>query len=150
MEVYERWVRGTFYVSDVMSKPVRTVPESSLMPNAIRDMANHRIGCLVVTNNEKPVGIITEGDILRRGLAADLNLKTLKVGELMSAPLITISEDATIEAAASMMTAKGIRRLPVLKKGKLVGVITATDIIRKEPVLVRLLDELIQSKRKIG
>ncbi|HEY4673853.1 MAG TPA: CBS domain-containing protein, partial [Nitrososphaerales archaeon] len=75
---------------------------------------------------------------------------TMKVGELMSAPLITISEDATIEAAASMMTAKGIRRLPVLKKGKLVGVITATDIIRKEPVLVRLLDELIQSKRKIG
>ncbi|MCS4538265.1 MAG: CBS domain-containing protein [Thaumarchaeota archaeon] len=150
MEVYERWVRGTLYVSDVMSKPVRTVPQSSPMPNAIRDMANHRIGCLVVTRKEEPVGIITEGDILRRGLAADLNLKTMKVGELMSAPLITITDDATIEAAASMMTAKGIRRLPVLKKGKLVGVITATDIIRKEPLLVRLLDELIKSKRKIG
>jgi CBS domain-containing protein len=149
MEVYERWVRGTLYVSDVMSKPVRTVPQSSPMPNAIRDMANHRIGCLVVTRNEEPVGLITEGDILRRGLAADLNLKTMKVGELMSAPLITIGDDATIEAAASMMTAKAIGRLPVLKEGKLVGIVTATDIIRKEPLLVRLLDELIKSKRKI-
>jgi len=149
MEVYERWVRGTLYVSDVMSKPVRTVPESSLIPSAIRDMANRRIGCLVVTRNEESVGIVTEGDILRRGLAADLNLKTMKVGELMSAPLITISEDATIEAAVSMMTAKGIGRLPVLKKEKLVGMVTATDIIRKEPLLVRLLDEIIKSKRKI-
>ena len=149
MEVYERWIRGTIYVGDVMSKPIRTVSESSLMPNAIRDMANHRIGCLVVTKNGEPDGIITEGDILRRGLAADLNLKTTKVGELMSAPLITINVDATIEAAASTMTAKGIGRLPVLKKGKLVGMVTAADIIRKEPLLVRLLDELIQSKRKI-
>jgi len=119
------------------------------MPDAIEDMASHRIGCLVVTRNEEPVAIITEGDILRRGLADDLDLKTTKVGELMSTPLITISEDATIEAAANMMIAKGIRRLPVLKKKKRVGMITATDIIRKEPLLVWLLGELIQSKRRI-
>lgn len=148
MEVYERWLKGIIYVSDMISKPVRTVSESSLVLDAVKIMATHMIGCVVVMRDEGPVGILTKGDILRRGIAGGLDLKTAKVRELMSAPLVTIESNATIEAAAKLMAKQSIKRLPVLKEGKLVGIITDTDIVRKEPVLVRLLDEIARSRRR--
>lgn len=147
MEVYERWEKGTLYVSNLMSKPVKTVGELSLLLNAIRTIAKYKIGCLVVTKNREPVGIITEGDILRRGIASGLALRFTKVGELMSKPIITIGSDAMIESAAKLMTMNSKKRLPVLREGKLVGIITATDIVRKEPLLVGLLDELVRAKQ---
>jgi len=147
MEVYERWEKGTVYVSNLMSKPVRKVAELSLLLNAIRTIAKYKIGCLVVTKNGEPVGIITEGDILRRGLASGLAPRLTKVGELMSKPLITIGSDAMIESAAKLMVTNSKKRLPVLSEGKLVGIITATDIVRHEPVLVRLLDDLVRAKQ---
>ncbi len=149
MEVYERWQKETLYVSNLMSKPVRTVAEPSLLLNAIRTIAKYKIGCLVVTKNTQPVGIITEGDILRRGIASGLAPRLTKVGELMSKPLITIGSDAMIESAAKLMTMNSKKRLPVLRDGKLVGIITATDIVRQEPLLVRLLDELGTAKQRI-
>ncbi len=147
MEVYERWEKGTLYVSNLMSKPVKTVGELSLLLNAIRTIAKYKIGCLVVTKNGEPVGIITEGDILRRGIASGVAPRLTTVGELMSKPLITIESDSMIESAANLMVMKSIKRLPVLREGKLVGIITATDIVRQEPVLVGLLDELVRAKQ---
>ena len=67
----------------------------------------------------------------------------------MSKPLITIGSDAMIESAAKLMTMNSKKRLPVLRDGKLVGIITATDIVRQEPLLVRLLDELVTAKQRI-
>jgi CBS domain-containing protein len=64
----------------------------------------------------------------------------------MSKPLITTSEDTTIEEAGAIMTGKSVKRLPVLNHRRLSGMITATDIVRKEPVLVRLFDDLAKSK----
>ncbi len=149
MEVYERWEKGTLYVSNLMSKPVKTVGELSLLLNAIRTISKYKIGCLVVTKNREPVGIITAGDILRRGIASGLDPSLTKVGELMSKPIITIGSDAMIESAAKLMTMNSKKRLPVLRGGKLVGIITATDIVRQEPLLVRLLDELVTAKQRI-
>jgi CBS domain-containing protein len=147
MEVYQRWERGTLYVGDVMSKPVRTVSELLSVQDAAKVMTKHGIGCVVVGRQRLPVGIVTEGDILRRGVGSELDLRTTHIGKLMSKPLIMIGEDATIEAAAELMTTNSVKRLPVLKNGKLVGIITATDIVRKEPVLARLIDELARHKQ---
>lgn len=147
MEVYQRWERGTLYVSDVMSKPVRAVSELLSIQDAAKVMTKHGIGCVVVSRQRLPVGIVTEGDILRRGVGSGLDLRTTHIGKLMSKPLIMIGEDATIEAAAELMTTNSVKRLPVLKNGKLVGIITATDIVRKEPVLARLIDELARHKQ---
>ncbi len=138
---------GTIHVCDIMSKPARTIPESSPIRDAIKGMAKHGIGCLIAMEDTELVGIITQGDILRRGLAEDLDIREINVGQLMSKPLITIGDDATIETAAGLMAINTIKRLPVVKEGKLVGIITATDIIRKEPIMARLLNELTRAKR---
>ena len=148
MEVYERWEKGTLYLSNLMSKPVRTVAELSILLNAITIIAKYQVGCLVVTRNREPVGIITKGDLLRRGIASGVAPRLTKVGELMSKPLITIESDAMIESAAKLMVMNSIKRIPVLREGKLVGIITATDIVRQEPALVRLLDDLVTAKKR--
>lgn len=147
MEVFERWERGTLYVSDVMSKPVRKVSEDTGLSKAVKAMKRFGIGCLVVTRKGAPIGIITEGDILMRSSALGLDLRNAKVKAVTSEPLITVENDATIEAAARLMVVNSIKRLPVMRNGTLVGIITATDIVRREPVLVKLLDDLARRKR---
>lgn len=147
MEVYLRWERGTLYVSDLMSKPVRTASELASIPTLVSVMARYEIGCLVVTRRGRPVGIVTKGDILRRGISKGLDLMSTSAAQLMSSHLITIGEDATIEAAAELMAKNSVKRLPVVRQEKLIGIITAIDIVRKEPALVRLLDELTPKQR---
>jgi CBS domain-containing protein len=95
-------------------------------------MGKHRVGSLIVMENDDPVGIVTERDLLSRVLAFGKDPVEVKVSQAMSKPLITINHNASIkEAAKSMMKRKS--RLAVMKGSTLVGVVTASDLIKGLP-----------------
>ena len=116
-------------VKDIMTKDVVTVKADDTVAEAADLMSQKELGCLVVVKNEAPVGIVTERDFLRRILAKRASYDT-PVSEIMSTSLITVSPDASVREAARLMSGSKIRRLPVLKQGKLVGILVASDFVR--------------------
>jgi CBS domain-containing protein len=116
-------------VKDFMTKNVITIDTSKTVIEAADLMSQNNVGDLVVLDKDTPVGIVTERDLVRRVLAERKSLD-IKVSEVMTTPLRVIDPDAPLKEAARRMVNKGIRRLPVIKDNKLVGIITATDFAR--------------------
>jgi signal-transduction protein with cAMP-binding, CBS, and nucleotidyltransferase domain len=88
--------------------------------------------------NKKPVGIMTERDLLKRVLSKSKQLGKKKVTEVMSENLVSVSPQIEIEEAARLMYEKKIKKLPVIEKGKLLGLVTLTDILRIHPQIIRM------------
>lgn len=120
-------------VGGVMTRNVKTITSGDTMENAAELMKKHRIGCLVVVRKDKPIGIVTERDITYKIVAGGKGGNT-KVREVMSKNLKTMEEDRSLLDAAKLMAAHVIRRLPVVKSGKLVGIVTIEDIMKSEKI----------------
>ena len=120
-------------VKDIMSLDVVTITPEASMAEAAGIMGERHIGSLIVTKYDTPVGIVTERDLLSKVLALGKNLREEKVEAVMSYPLITIGPTAKIKEAAQMMIQK--KALAVFDCGKLVGIVTASDLIRSLPVV---------------
>ena len=117
-------------VKDLMTKEVITIDLGKTVFDAATLMNEKSIGCLVVTDGEVPIGIVTERDFVRRVVAKKLPMDT-GISEIMSKPLITIDSDSSIREAARLMLKDKIRRLPVTKENKLVGIIVISDFARQ-------------------
>jgi CBS domain-containing protein len=136
---------GIVLVRDVMSKNVRVVRPDSSAREVVATMNKFDIGSVVVVQGERPVGIITERDILKRIVEPCLAPETLTARQIMTSPVITIDENASINEAAKLMAKKGIKRLLVTRNNdKLVGIITFTDIVTKVPDMLSILEELVR------
>lgn len=131
-------------IERIMVSDVVTITPEDTLYEAARIMGENRIGSLIVMKYKTPVGIITERDLLREvadkeialekdWLTGGASIKEEKVEKIMSYPLITISPKTSIKEAAQKMIEKRIRRLPVTESGKLVGIVTAADLIRCLP-----------------
>lgn len=120
-------------VKDVMTKNVKTISPTATMAEAAGTMKKNRIGSLVVVEGGRVVGIITERDLAYKIIAEERSLNT-KVREVMSRDLKTIDPERSLKDAAKLMATHVIRRLPVLKEGKLVGILSIEDIMRAEKV----------------
>lgn len=131
-------------IKQIMTQEVVTITPENTLYEAARIMGEKHIGSLIVMKYDTPVGIITERDLLREVVAREIDLekdwlvggvtiKEEKVEEIMSYPLNTISLTSSIKEAAQMMIEKKIRRLAVRESGKVVGIITASDLIRSLP-----------------
>lgn len=132
---YEQYLRDLLRykeVKDIMSKDVVTIAPEASMAEAAEIMGEKHIGSLIVIKYNTPVGIVTERDFLSKVLALEKNPEQEKVEALMSYPLTTIGPAAKIKEAAQMMMHKK-SRLGVFESGRLVGVITASDLIRSLP-----------------
>jgi CBS domain-containing protein len=116
-------------VKDLMTKNVVTIDADKTVVEAAVLMSGNDIGDLVVMENNTPVGIVTERDFVRRVLAEGKPVDT-KVSEVMTSPLKVIDPEAPIKEAARRMVNKKIRRLPVIKDNKLVGILTAADFAK--------------------
>ena len=116
-------------VKDIMTKNVVTIDADKTVIEAAALMSQNDVGDLVIMEGNTPVGIITERDFVRRVLAEGKSVDT-KVSEVMTSPLKVIDSEAPIKEAARRMVKKGIRRLPVIKDNKLVGILTAADFAR--------------------
>jgi CBS domain-containing protein len=116
-------------VKDIMTKNVVSIGVDNSVLEAAEIMSSNQLGCLVIINRELPIGIVTERDIVRRVVAKKLPLDT-KISQIMSQSLITVDVDASLKEAARLMSSNKIRRLPVLKQNKLVGIVVASDFVR--------------------
>lgn len=142
-------LRARMLVRDVMSSPVITVEEEATANHVAELMDKHGLGCIIVTNKEgKPIGIITERDLVTRVLAKNLKPDSLKAKEVMTSPLITIEPSETISEAARKMSRLNIRRLGVVYKGQLIGLVSSKDILGVMPELIETIQEkaLIESE----
>lgn len=115
-------------VDDFMTKEVVTADEKTTVASIAKIMGDQRIGSVIVTRKEEPFGIFTERDLLTTFLAKGKPLLT-KVGGEASSPLITISAGTSVHRAAAVMMLKKIRRLPIVTEEKMVGIITARDLV---------------------
>ncbi|MFW5964115.1 MAG: CBS domain-containing protein [Natronomonas sp.] len=123
-------------VEDVMTSPVETVSPEATGAAAARALRDADTGSLVVCEDGRPVGIITESDLVNL-IAENADAESLTVRELMSGELVTVEKGAEIEAAATLLAAHDIHRLPVCEAGELVGVVTTTDLSYYLPHLSR-------------
>jgi CBS domain-containing protein len=135
-------LRTRMVVKDVMSSPVVTTEEEAPSNHVANLMQENDLGCVIVTNKAgKPLGIITERDLVLRVLAKNLTPASVTAKEIMTTPLVTIEPEATINDAARRMSRLDIRRLGVLYKDNLVGIISSKDILNVMPELIEIIQE---------
>jgi len=120
---------ATTFVKDIMKKNVITIDEAESIQDAAQKMLTANVGCVIVTKNNNPVGIITERDFVTKVAAEGRPLFT-QVSEVMSLPLTTVDLDETVWDAAEIMRTKGIHKLPVQEGTKIVGIVTTTDLVK--------------------
>jgi len=116
-------------VEDLMQKNVIAVDFSVSIKDAATMMTDANVGCVIITDGTSPIGIVTERDIVQRVISKDLPLSTL-VSRIMSTKLITAKPDYTFWELAQLMKTNSIHKMPVEKDGNLVGIVTATDLVR--------------------
>ena len=134
-------------IENVMVSDVITVEAETTVRQAVDLMNKHEIGCLIVVDEEeKPVGILTERDLLRRVLAKRKDPVRVKVSQVMSKPLVTGTPHMDLEAAARLMFNKKIKKLPVVENGQLVGLVTLTDMVRVQPHIIKVLKKLARTE----
>ncbi|HMK95332.1 MAG TPA: CBS domain-containing protein [Candidatus Limnocylindrales bacterium] len=131
--------------ANVMIKKVITVEEKTSVQEAANIMNQFEIGSVITTRRGKPIGIITERDLLKLIVAEGRNPKKTTAKEIMSSPLVVISPDTDLEDAACLMFEKKIKKLAVTDGKHLVGLISLTDIARVQP-MVRFLQKLSETQ----
>lgn len=122
-------------LKDIMTKDVVTVKGSATVKRAVDLMNKNEIGCLVVVNNVKPIGIVTERDMLKRVIHEKKEPEKTNVAEVMSKPLIVTAPNMLAGEAAKLMFGKGIKKLPVVENERIVGLVTLSDLIRSQEVI---------------
>jgi CBS domain-containing protein len=132
------------YVRDIMSRHVRTIASGSNVLGAAKLLAKWGIGSLVIMKGQRAVGIITEGDV-SKAVARGLDPAKTPVGFLHK-KLITIGPDEKLEDAANVMASHRIKKLPVMEGGKLVGMVTQTDVVGSTFSLVTSLKEMVSAR----
>jgi len=117
------------FVKDVMRKNVISIDSAMSVKDAAIMMADTNVGCVVITKGNAPIGIVTERDVVKRIVSEDKDVTT-PLAEVMSFPLISVNSDDTVWEAAQTMKTHKIHKAPVEEQGKLIGIITATDLVK--------------------
>ena len=118
-------------VRDRMSREVVVIEPEESVRSASKVMSANDIGCIIVEKNAKPVGIFTERDLVKKIVAPGTDANFTKVRDVMSKKLLTLDSGTSVQEAAEILERKGIKRLPVMESGKLVGIVTMTDLIKE-------------------
>jgi CBS domain-containing protein len=117
-------------VRTVMSKDIVSIDKGLSIRSAIKTMVRNDVGSVVITAHEKPIGIVTERDILKSLAYRKAVRPETGIEEIMSAPLIAINANKTVGEAAEMMASHKVRRLLVKDDGRYVGIVTQRDLQR--------------------
>lgn len=113
----------------VMRRELKTVAHHVPIREVAKRMRDERVGALFVEQNGELVGIVTETDVVRRAVAEDLDLGSLRAQSIMTVPIVTIESIRTVQDAHDMMGDLGVRHLGVTEQGKLVGVVSVRDLL---------------------
>lgn len=138
-------------VLEAMNKDVKTIRPDATVKEAVRIMNQHRIGSLVVVGGSGEVkGIVTERDILADVVGEGKDSSTVRVEDIMTSDIITIDPHQSLEEAADFMVEHKIKKLPVVEAGRLVGIITASDLVKYERSLIEKVSHLVASSPMKG
>jgi CBS domain-containing protein len=135
---------GMLSVREIMTRDVKVVREDTSMQEVVATMIKFDISSVIVVQKERPIGLITHKDILTKVLQPEFVPATLTARNIMSTNLTTIGEEASLEEAAKLMAKKRVKKLPVVRDGKIIGIITSNDIAREEPRLTKLFEDLLK------
>jgi CBS domain-containing protein len=117
-------------VRDIMTKEIIMIDGSDTALEAAKRMSEKGISSLFVVKDGDPVGIVTERDFIKKVCAKEIPIADVKVSEIMSKILTTADPETPIEVAVQRMVNHKIRRLPIIEGGKIVGIITVTDLAK--------------------
>ncbi len=135
-------------VSEVMTKDVVTVDVKTSIMEVAQLIKKHRVGSAVVMESGKPLGIVTERDMVEKVIASDLIPSKTMAGEVMSTPLISVLPETSENEASRMMLKRNIRRLAVINEmNELVGIVTVVDVLSVSRELSEIYDDLIIQRR---
>lgn len=126
----EDFDHSSILVTEIMTRALISVNPQTTVFQIAKMMDQGGIGAIIVKDNEIPIGIVTDRDFAIKVASNSMPLDT-PVENIMSSPLITISNTASISSAAEMMSTKKIRKLAVSDSGKIVGIITSTDLVNQ-------------------
>ena len=135
-------------VKEIMTSDVVTVDIKSDIPKLARKMLAYNVGSVIVTDKNQPVGIVTERDIVRKIVSKNLKPDEISIKDLMTTPLITIPSTEDVTDIMHKMVKLEIRRLPVVENGKLVGIVTDTDLIAISAEMGNIFSDLIKMHRE--
>ncbi|NMB85611.1 MAG: inosine 5'-monophosphate dehydrogenase [Methanosaeta sp. PtaB.Bin018] len=136
-------------VRDIMTRPVITADADLDILNAAKRMGSANVGSLIILAEGRPIGILTERDLVKKVVAQAADPRRVKVGDIMSAPVVSIEPEASLREAAELMLKSGVKRLPVISNGGLIGIITDTDLVSGSSVgLNEILSNLIEMHRE--
>ena len=127
-------------VRDIMNSPVVSASPGDNVRDIARKMKEEKIGSIVIMNKDKPVGIVTDWDIVSNGLAKDAKPSQIKAKDVMQ-DIHTIESEESITEAARQLRKHNIKRLGVVYKKRLVGIISSSDVIAVTPDLVDVVSE---------
>lgn len=113
----------------LMRRELKTIAHHVPIREVAKRMRDERVGALFVEQNGELVGIVTETDVVRRAVAEDLDLGSLRAQSIMTVPIVTIESIRTVQDAHDMMGDLGVRHLGVTEQGKLVGVVSVRDLL---------------------
>lgn len=134
-------MRTRVLVGQVMNSPVITASPNETAKDLALKMIEYKVGSIVITESDEPVGIVTDGDMALKIIAKDLKPSKVLARDIMSSPLHTIDSEKDIREAARAMRNQGIKRLGVTHNSKLVGIITMSDIVSVTPEVMDVISE---------
>lgn len=132
-------------VREIMKKYVITIDPEATIADVSRIMTNNRVGSLVVTEDDKPVGIVTDSHIVSV-IAEGKNPKKVKVKDLEQKKFVTASPNDTMLHVIKLMVKNGVKRVPIIDKGKLEGIVSDKEILLVSPELIEVLSERLKTR----
>ena len=135
-------------VKEIMSEDVHTISPDLSVEKAAKAMSSRKIGSLIVVSDTKLEGIITERDIMSKVVSLGKNAKNIKVREVMTKELVFTEPETDIDEAAQTMVDNEIKKLPVVYQNRLIGMVTAMDIVTAEPKITEQISTLVTFVKK--
>jgi CBS domain-containing protein len=136
------------FVRDIMSVNVVTMPPDATIFEVATSMTKMDIGSIIITEEDRPLGIITESDIVRRVITEKRDSQTTAAREVMTSPIIHVEPGTALTEAMRVMARSNIRRVAVLKNDSLAGIITSRDLLRWSPELIDILVESLRLRNE--
>ena len=140
----------SMFVRDIMAVNVVSMPPDASIFEVSKAMAEMDIGSVIIADKDRPLGIITESDIVRRVIVGEKDTKTTTASEVMSSPIIHVEPGTGLTDAMRVMAKSNIRRVAVLKNNTLAGIITSRDLLRWSPELIDILVESLRLKDEVA
>lgn len=137
-------------VNEIMSRNVVTIGPNVTLHDAAKKMMEHDTKFLIVTDKEHLMGIVTEWDFVKKIATSEKNILDIKLGTIITKKVIVIPPETEVSDAAQIMSQNNIKRLPIVEKNVLIGVVTAMEIMAAEPKLVEQITEIFMAAKKDG